>query len=277
MSMFQRAVKQQKNVSIAISGPSNSGKTYSALRIAKGFGDKVAVYDTEGNASALYADDFSFDSMAANTRDPDEVIRAINGAADAGYAVIIIDSLTHSWEETKNIVDEKAKAMRTSNTFAAWKEGNLVWERLIKVLQAPPIHVICTMRAKTEFVQETDSNGKKSVRKIGLAPQVRDGSEYEFDIMLSLNHEHYASVEKTRMKSLDGKSYHLPSEALGAEIKAWAAAGVEKVSTEKWDAMDARSKAILVNHPEARTALIEARKISYQDYELAVIEWEAAQ
>lgn len=277
MSMFQRAVKQQKNVSIAISGPSNSGKTYSSLRIAKGFGDKVAVYDTEGNASALYADDFCFDAMTAKTRDPDEVIRAIHGAADAGYNVIIIDSLTHAWEETKNIVDEKAKAMRNPNGFTAWKEGNQHWERLVKVLQTPPIHVICTMRAKTEYVQDKDSNGKTTIKKMGLAPQVRDGSEYEFDIMLSLNHDHYASVEKTRMKSLDGKSFHLPGEALGAEIKAWAGAGVEKPSQEKMDALDERARAIIAKRPEVRESLLAARKVSYDDFEMAILDWEAAQ
>lgn len=44
----------------------------------------------------------------------------------------------------------------------------------------------------------------------------------------------------------------------------------------KWDALDARSKAIVAKHADARTELLEARKCGYEDYELAILDWEAA-
>ena len=44
-------------------------------------------------------------------------------------------------------------------------------------------NVIVTMRAKTEYVLEEDSRGKKVPRKIGMAPIQRDGLEYEFTVV----------------------------------------------------------------------------------------------
>jgi hypothetical protein len=44
------------------------------------------------------------------------------------------------------------------------------------------MHILASMRAKTEWVLDRDDQtGKSTPRKVGLAPVMRDGIEYEFD------------------------------------------------------------------------------------------------
>jgi hypothetical protein len=55
------------------------------------------------------------------------------------------------------------------------------------------------MRAKTEWVQEKDTSGKTTIRKVGMAPIQRDGLEYEFDVMFDHDQDsHRAMCTKTR-------------------------------------------------------------------------------
>lgn len=222
---FVKATKKQAKLRMAISGPSGSGKTFTALRVAGGIGKKIAVIDSEFGSASKYADQFSFDcnDISAN-KHPNEYIKAIKEAESLGYDVVIIDSITHAWDETKNVVDKVAAASRNPNTYVAWKEGTKVWDSLKTAINACKIHVIVTMRAKTEYVLE-EVNGKKVPTKKGMAPEVRDGTEYEFDVVLDMTHEHYGNVTKTRCSSVDGYVEHKPGEQLGATLLAWLSDG----------------------------------------------------
>ena len=61
MSSFKKATKEKAKLRLAVFGVSGSGKTFSALRIAKGLGGKIAVIDTERNSACKYSDRFDFD------------------------------------------------------------------------------------------------------------------------------------------------------------------------------------------------------------------------
>ena len=61
MSNFKKATKKQAKLRLALFGVSGSGKTYSALRLAKGLGGSIAVIDTENHTACKYSDRFDFD------------------------------------------------------------------------------------------------------------------------------------------------------------------------------------------------------------------------
>lgn len=210
---------------MAISGPSGSGKTYTALRVALGLGKKIAVVDSEFGSASKYADVFEFDcNDISGNKHPNEYVKAIKEAEAEGYDVLVIDSITHAWEETKNVVDKVAAAQKTQNTYTAWKDGTKVWDSLKTAINASKIHVIVTMRAKTEYSLE-ERNGKKVPVKIGMAPEVRDGTEYEFDVVLEMTQNHFGTVGKTRCSALDGYCEEKPGEQLGATLLKWLSDG----------------------------------------------------
>lgn len=225
---FVKATKKKSKLRMAITGPSGSGKTFTSLRIAKGLGEKIALIGSEYGSAEKYADLFEFDvnDISANTH-PHEYVKAINEAIAAGYDVVVIDSMTHAWDSTKKEVDRIARASNSGNSFVAWNKGTEIWNTIRDRINSSPIHVIVTMRSKTEYVQDVDKNGKKVVRKVGLAPEVRDGSEYEYDAVLDMNHEHFGSISKTRCNEIADYSEEKPGEELGKILRFWLESGIE--------------------------------------------------
>lgn len=222
--MFKKAVKKQSKLRMAISGPSGAGKTYTALTIANQLG-RTAVLDTEHGSASKYADLFEFDTLIMEAPfDPLRYIEAIKAAADAGYEALVIDSLSHAWSGAGGLleqVDKVAAKMRTSNSFAAWKELTPVQAQLVEALLAARLHIIATMRSKQEYIIEKDDKGKNQVRKVGLAPVQRDGIEYEFDVFAEMDHDNTMIVSKSRCPELANEVIKKPGKRLAETLKAW--------------------------------------------------------
>jgi hypothetical protein len=235
---FQRATRTQKKLRMALHGPSGSGKTFTALEIAKGLcsgngagasnGDRkaqIALIDTERGSASLYGDKFAFDTVELDYFSVDNYINAINEAAEAGYEVLVIDSLSHAWNGLGGVLD--AVNNTKGNTFTdGWgKVGTPQQNRLMDAILKCPCHVIATLRVKTDYEVEKDDRGKSVPKKIGLAPIQRDGVEYEFDIVGSMNLENTLTIEKSRMIDLSGKIIAKPDRKLGAHVLAWLDSG----------------------------------------------------
>ena len=227
---FKKAERCKAKLRLAITGPSGSGKTYSALLIAQGLGGKVVMIDTENGSGNLYASDFDYDiGVITAPYDVRKYISAIHESEEAGYDVIIIDSLSHAWAGEGGLLDMQGKIADNSssmNTWAAWRQVTPWHNRLLETILTSQCHVIATMRSKTEYAVIENEKGKKEPRKIGLAPVQRDGIEYEFTTVFDLNNEHIATVSKDRTNIFDGQ-FFLPSADTGAMLKKWLDTGVD--------------------------------------------------
>lgn len=223
---FTPATKKQARLRMALIGPSGSGKTYTALTLASAFG-KVAVIDTERGSASKYADKFTFDVMELSNYDPREYVKAIGEAARAGYDVLIIDSLSHAWNASGGVlemVDKAAARSQSKNSFTAWRDVTPLHNALVDAMLTAPLHIIVTMRAKTEYVlEQVERNGQRVTvpRKVGMAPVQRDGIEYEFDVIGDMDLENNFVVSKTRCSTLTGGVFNRPSEDLAGVLKAW--------------------------------------------------------
>jgi len=227
---FKKATKEQSRARIALIGPSGSGKTYSALAIASGLGNSVAVIDTERGSAAKYASLFDFDVAELPDFNPKTYVAMIQAADAAGYDVLVIDSLSHAWNGrggALEMVDQEAARSSSKNTFAAWRTVTPIHNALVDAILGCRAHVIVTMRAKTEYVIETDARGKQAPRKVGLAPIQRDGVEYEFDIVGDLDPSHTLIISKTRCPGLDGAVIPLPGVDFSVTVLAWLTDGAE--------------------------------------------------
>lgn len=227
---FQKATKKESLLRMAITGPSGGGKTYTALTIGAALipSAKVALIDTERGSASKYADQFSFDVLELDDFRPAVYVRAIEAAQANGYNVLIIDSLSHAWFAqggVLSIVDDEAARSKTGNTFMAWRKGTEVQNQLVDAILASKMHVIATMRSKTEYVIETDSRGKQVPRKIGLAPVQRDGVEYEFDVVAEMDITNTMLVQKSRCPALTNAVIERPGADVAATLRAWLSDG----------------------------------------------------
>lgn len=224
---FKKATRQQLKLRLAIDGPSGAGKTYTALTFAHALakGGPIAVIDSESGSARKYAGEngWEFDALELDSFSPSEYASAIEEAGRLGYPVIVVDSLSHAWEGKDGALELKDK--KGGNSFAAWKDITPMHRRMIDAILTSPAHVICTMRSKTEYVLETDSNGKQVPKKVGMAPVQRAGMEYEFDIYLSMDWSHIATVTKSRCRAVDGQIFAKPSAAFVHQIQSWLEAG----------------------------------------------------
>ncbi len=227
------AQRKKAKLRLGIAAPSGAGKTYSALLLAFGLGGKVGLIDTEHGSGDLYAHLGEYDIIGIEA--PYTVAKytqAIKAFEDAGYTTIIIDSLTHAWAGDGGLLDKQGKlADRGTNSFAAWRTITPEHNNLVDAMLRSPCHIIATMRAKQEYVLETNDKGKQQPKKVGMAPVQREGMEYEFTVMLDVDMHHIASASKDRTSLFDGRFFKIDS-ATGEELLAWLETGVEAPTVE---------------------------------------------
>lgn len=231
MSMFQKATRKKAKLRLALIGPSGSGKTYSALELATGLGGRIALIDTERGSGDLYADRFVYDTLQLEPPfTPQKYIQAIQAAEAEGYSVVIIDSLSHAWAGEGGILDihdNATRSSRSSNGYMAWKDVTPQHERIINAILGSTLHVIGTIRTKTAYEVVEDERGKKTPKRIGLAPIQRQGMEYEFTCVLDLAVDsHVASASKDRTGLFDGQNFVI-TERTGEALLKWLDSGDE--------------------------------------------------
>ena len=226
---FAKATKEQSKLRLALFGPSGAGKTYTALRIAKGMGGRVAVIDTERGSASKYADLLDFDVLELPKNDIATYIEGIKAAA--GYKVLIIDSLSHAWRELLQAMDDLARAKYSGNKWSAWSEGTPQQNSLVDALLGFDGHVIATMRSKTEWVIQQDERGKNAPRRIGTSPEQGKGIEYEFDLLMEISPDHIGTVTKDRTGKYQDRVIDCPGEELGAALAEWLSTGASVTVT----------------------------------------------
>jgi len=218
---FKRATKSSARLRAALFGPSGAGKTFTALRIAAGLGGAIAVIDTERGSASKYADRFDFDVLDLEHAAIPSYEGAIETAARAGYPVLVVDSLSHGWQELLQEVDRLAAAKYRGNTWSAWSEGTPKQRALVDAILSYPGHVIATMRSKTEWSVEANGKGKQAPVRVGLAPEQGKGIEYEFDLLLELSPDHIGHVIKDRTGKFQDVLLDKPGEDFGRALAAW--------------------------------------------------------
>ncbi|MGV7078445.1 ATP-binding protein [Testudinibacter sp. P80/BLE/0925] len=234
---FQKAERKKSKLRLALTGPSGAGKTYGALLLASGISKKIAVIDTEKGSASLYSNLIDFDVLELEPpHSPERYRQALKLAVEAGYEVVIIDSITHEWSGVGGcleILENIAKAKYRGNTWSAWNEVTPRHRAFIDDLLAAPAHIIVTARSKTETAQ-VEVNGRKQVQKLGMKTEQRDGIEYEFTTVLDIIHDgHIATPSKDRTGIFDISTPEKLSKETGQKIVEWLESGVEIPETPK--------------------------------------------
>lgn len=243
--LFKKATRKRARLRLGLCGPSGSGKTYTALRLAfalaaargeeHGRAGRVAVIDSESGSASKYVGEspdgepWSFDVLELVSFAPDRYTEAMAAAAAEKFDVIVVDSLSHAWEGKDGALEmvdrKKGDAANGGNSFTAWKDVTPAHRRMVEALLTSPCDVICTLRAKTEYVLQDNDKGKKVPVKVGMGAIQRAGMEYEFDVFGELDLTHTLSITKTRCAALDGVSVVKPTPGFARPLIAWLTTG----------------------------------------------------
>ncbi len=222
---FTEATLAGSYVRMGICGPSGCGKTLTALKLAAVLGTRVCILETERDTAKLYVNNPDVPKpyyiKQLTKFHPDNYIKWVNNAADHGFDVCIIDSLTPSWNGANGVLDIAGSDIR------GWKTATPKYQELVQCVTGMNnrMHVIATFRSKQEHVMAMDeATGKMKVTKKGLLPIHRDEMIYEWDIVGDMDMSHTISfdgVGKTRASVLDGKTFEKPGQELGSIIRDW--------------------------------------------------------
>ena len=175
---FRRAVREYIPLIIGISGGTGSGKTYSAMRMAKGMagGKPFCVLDTENGRASHYAEQFVFDVGDLRAPfTPDSYADAIVAADKAGYPVILVDSMTHSWAGDGGVLDMQEAELdrmagqdwkkREACKMASWIRPKLSLKGMMSKLLQVKAHLVLTFRAEEKIEMVRGKDGHMEVRK----------------------------------------------------------------------------------------------------------------
>jgi hypothetical protein len=266
---FIKAEKSKAKLRMAIFGTAGSGKTFTALRVASGIAkalnSRIAVIDTERGSASKYADRFDFDTLELTPAKIENYTSAFADAEKAGYKVLVIDSMSHGWQELLEEIEALAKQRYNGNTFRAWGEGTPKQREFIDAMLAFNGHIIATMRAKTDYIISDDGKGKMKPQRVGLAPEQGKGIEYEFDLLAEINAEHYATIIKDRTGKYQDKGIDKPGEEFGAELVAWLNSGAEIIEKPKAEEEPKKPEPQKAEQPKTQ----ETGKVAFKDKPVA--------
>jgi len=231
---FRPAVREQVSLLVGLAGASGSGKTMSALRLARGFSPsgKIAFIDTEARRGLHYADQFEF--LHADMRPPFEpaaFISGIKAAEQAGADVIVIDSFSHEYDGEGGIMDWADRLAESGvKSPGNWKEPKMAHKRLMQAILQCRASLIFCLRAdeKIEIVRE---NGRTQVKPLGWMPICEKRFMYEQVVSFTLTPDapgriNYALPHKCQEQHRGiFADRALLSEKMGEQLAAWARGG----------------------------------------------------
>jgi hypothetical protein len=217
---IRKSERKKAKIKLALQGSAGSGKTYSALLLAKGLigGDfsKIAIIDTENGSADLYAHLGNYNVVSMQPPfSPERYIEAIDLCVNSGMEVIIIDSISHCWDYLLDI-----HSNMPGNSFTNWSKITPRQNAFINKILQSNVHVISTMRVKQDYVLN-QKNGKMIPEKVGLKAIQRNDLDYEFTIVFDIDIIHNAKATKDRTGLFIDKPEFVINESVGKKIRKW--------------------------------------------------------
>ena len=238
---YKPAVMDGVGLFIALAGTSRSGKTKTALRLAKGIAGtkKIAAIDTEGKRLSHYSDEFDFDVI--NMRSPFSGQRFADLAKEAeaaDYGALVLDSFSLEWSGVGGVLelydDFFAKAnFNQKASDVCWARAKKEHKRMMNELVQLSIPIIFCMRANAVPTHLCKNGSDKAP---GGAWKVEQDKRfiYEWTIGLVLHPDHagkprfdMVDFENKPLWKVNPEHRHLfpegkfITEAAGEELRKW--------------------------------------------------------
>lgn len=186
------AVRASVPLLIGLNGPSSSGKTYSALRLATGIqrvsGGDIFVIDTEAGRATHYADRFNFRHVPfLSPFGPLDYLAAVEHCVAKGAKTIVVDSASHLHEGPGGVLEmHEAELQRmgggSNANFAAWAKPKAELRRFINSVLQMRVNLIFCFRAKEKIKIVKGEDPKQ----LGFMPIASEEFIYEMTLNVLL-------------------------------------------------------------------------------------------
>jgi len=249
------AIRENVGLFIGLAGGTGSGKTWSAMEIAKGIvgsGNRFAVIDTENKRASHYADYFDFDvvdfSSPFSSKRYAEVVKYVY---EQKYKAIVLDSFSHEHDNEGGYLDLQATKLMemvkrsmakdpNQNEYKvadkltplSWKEPKADRVRMLQTLLAcsSTVPLIFCMRAQEKYF--TSKDGKLMAReKPEWEPICGKGMMFEMTVSFMLYADKPGCPVPIKLQEQHKKLFPL-NKPLGSEsgrlIAEWAKGGAKK-------------------------------------------------
>lgn len=213
----------------AIEGFAGSGKTYTAALIAKGLYKRIGstkpivIFDTEKAAKFLkpvFAEE-GIEVLVRESKTLADLKTTMQKMRQGLSDLLIIDSISHVWEEFLQAYAKKVK--RTRLQFQDWGIIKPTWKaEFSDPFVNDEYHIIMNGRAGYEYDNEiNEETGKREIYKSGVKMKVEGETAYEPDMLILMNRFEQvlgkekkvwreATVVKDRSTLIDGKTFKNP-------------------------------------------------------------------
>lgn len=236
--MFKKLENNRPFLKLALEGFAGDGKTFTASQIGIGVhkliksSKPIALFDTEKAFKALKWK-FDEEGIATVVNDEERSLTALNQAikwCEEGNAdILIIDSITHVWEEFLraylNRPDKNGREIKRNRLeFQDWGVLKPTWKELFSTpFVMAKCHIIFTGRAGYEYTDErNEETGKREIFKSGIKMKAETETAFEPDILVLMQKVQdliseeksvwrQAMVVKDRTTQIDGKTFKNPT------------------------------------------------------------------
>lgn len=233
--MFEPLENTTPFLKMAFEGFAGDGKTFTATQIAIGLhkmiGSKkpIALLDTEKASKALLEEfeNANIKAVVNKGRSLTNLNAAIKWCEQGGADILIIDSITHVWEEFLEAYKASKEKNRNRLTFEDWGIIKPRWKREFSTpFVEANVHIIFTGRAGYEYDIEktTDDRGyaKTEIHKSGIKMKAEGETAFEPDILILMEKDfellgdvkklvRNATILKDRTNTIDGETFINPT------------------------------------------------------------------
>ena len=220
---------------IQLYGPPRSGKTYTALRIARGMaGEKgrIGMLDTESGRARLYSDKIEGGFVVGELTPPytpRRYLEAIEEFLRYGVDILVVDSFSHCWEGPGGVLEMADQAEEQGRRgLQKWLSPKRDYKKLVSFLLSTRLHMILCSRAKQPIL-ETVIDGQKTYLTQPWEPIQDKRLKYEMTIVVPMTLDGGYETDPDRLK-VPGDLAHLfqgelLDEHTGSAIAEWVHGG----------------------------------------------------
>lgn len=200
-SLFQPLTNEQGYLKAGIMGFPGSGKTFTATEIALGLvsltKDQRPVFVLDSEKGFEYRQERFKEAgvavEAARTRAFVDLLAAVD-EAETHASVLIVDSITHFWEEVQKAY--KARYQRSRLQFQDWGPIKDTWAQYTTKFLNSRLHIIMCGRAGDTYEYTVDEQGNKELEKTGTKMQAEKNLGYEPGLALEMEKASLGRFEK---------------------------------------------------------------------------------
>jgi hypothetical protein len=224
-NIFHEARPQSAFLKMGIYGEAGTGKSFTSSLIAMGLHkfikstNPVFFMDTETGSDFL-RDRFVAEKiplMVAKTRAFADLVTAMDEIPVG--SIVIIDSLTHYWNEL--IESYMKKNQKTRLTLRDWQPLKATWREYSDRFVNSKLHIIVAGRSADKWDEVEDDDGAKELKKVGTKMRAETEFAYEPSLLIEMQLYqvsprigakiiHRAHVRKDRFDIINGMVFDDP-------------------------------------------------------------------